>query len=250
MNDSAYDLHDPSTAPCSTRCKVLFKKNKKNIALVIIAVLFIILGIFGVIFLKPTKSNLVPLSLDSILNGTFSDRSISPVWDSNGMYYFIRSLNDSRKAVFIGDPSEGIKGQKIYIHPDNFKIDDKSYNISSMSFSPDFKKVLFPTKIQNIWRHSFTAVYILYDTVTNTSRYISEDRIMNAVWSPDSKKIAFVKDRDIYIYNVESSSTTRVTTAESPDHSNGVMAWVYEEEVFSQSIAMWWSPNSEKTIHH
>lgn len=207
------------------------------------------MGIFGVIFLKPTKSNLVPLSLNSILNGTFSDKSINPVWDSDGNYYFIKSLNDSRRAVFIGNPTEGRKGQKILIHPDNFVVDNKNYTISSMSFSPDFKKVLFPTKVQSIWRHSFTAEYILYDLATNASTYITKDRIMNAIWSPDSTKIAYVKDRDIYIYDVESESTTRVTTTESKDISNGVMAWVYEEEVFSQSIAMWWSHNGEKLAY-
>ena len=36
-----------------------------------------------------------------------------------------------------------------------------------MGFSPDNVMILFAFDIENVWRYSFTAKYLLLDTITN-----------------------------------------------------------------------------------
>ena len=42
-------------------------------------------------------------------------------------------------------------------------------------FSPDEKLLLFASNISNVWRHSFTAVYTVYNPETNSS-FIVKDK--------------------------------------------------------------------------
>ena len=43
-----------------------------------------------------------------------------------------------------------------------------------------------------------------------------------------------------------SSTPVRITQTGNTSVFNGVTDWVYEEEVYSGPLALWWSPNSEK----
>lgn len=50
-----------------------------------------------------------------------------------------------------------------------------------------------------------------------------------------------------YLHHCRQSATpVRITHTGNTSVFNGVTDWVYEEEVFGDSLALWWSPNSEK----
>jgi len=65
-------------------------------------------------------------------------------------------------------------------------------------------------------------------------------------WSPDSRRIAFVRDHDLYVIEVATGREQRLTTDGSPDILNGKLDWVYQEEIYGRGIfkAHWWSPDS------
>lgn len=77
-----------------------------------------------------------------------------------------------------------------------------------------------------------------------------EPRISIAVWSPTGHSIAYVIDNDIYLITSPDQvhSPLRLTTTGAPTIFNGICDWVYEEEVFSASEALWWSPDSKKLV--
>ena len=72
---------------------------------------------------------------------------------------------------------------------------------------------------------------------------------VNMTYSPDSTKIAFTRDNDLYVVDVASGAETRLTFDGSDVILNGYASWVYYEEILgrqSRYKAFWWSPDSRK----
>ena len=72
---------------------------------------------------------------------------------------------------------------------------------------------------------------------------------VNLTFSPDSTKLAFTRDNDLYVVDIESGNETRLTYDGSDVILNGYASWVYYEEIFGRASrykAFWWSPDSRK----
>lgn len=72
---------------------------------------------------------------------------------------------------------------------------------------------------------------------------------VNMTYSPDSTKIAFTRDNDLYVLDIATGKETRLTEDGSDVILNGYASWVYYEEIFGRSSmyrAFWWSPDSRK----
>ncbi|MCG6921009.1 MAG: S9 family peptidase [Acidobacteria bacterium] len=63
--------------------------------------------------------------------------------------------------------------------------------------------------------------------------------------SPDGKRVAFVRDNDLYSVDVKTGRQTRLTSTGSDTILNGRLDWVYEEELGNRDgRAFAWAPNS------
>ena len=72
---------------------------------------------------------------------------------------------------------------------------------------------------------------------------------VNLTYSPDSTRLAFTRDNDLYVVDIASGEETRLTHDGSDLILNGYASWVYYEEIFgrpSRYRAFWWSPDSKK----
>lgn len=72
---------------------------------------------------------------------------------------------------------------------------------------------------------------------------------MNPTFSPDNKRIAFTRDNDLYVIDVETGLERRLTTDGTNLIYNGYASWVYYEEILgraSRYAAFWWSPDGKK----
>lgn len=77
--------------------------------------------------------------------------------------------------------------------------------------------------------------------VTNT-----KENEKNINLSPDGNKIAFVRNNNIYVYDIPSKTEKAITTDGSETLLNGTLNWVYWEEIFGRrDIAYWWSNDSK-----
>lgn len=75
----------------------------------------------------------------------------------------------------------------------------------------------------------------------------------NPTWSPDSAKIAYTLDNDLYSIDVHSRKIVRHTWDGSELILNGYASWVYYEEILgrpSQYRAFWWSPDSKVIAYY
>ena len=72
---------------------------------------------------------------------------------------------------------------------------------------------------------------------------------VNLTYSPDSTKLAFTRDNDLYVVDIATEEETRLTYDGSDLVLNGYASWVYYEEILGRRTnykAFWWSPDSKK----
>ena len=76
---------------------------------------------------------------------------------------------------------------------------------------------------------------------------------VNPTWSPDSTRIAYTLNNDLYSIEVATGRITRHTWDGSDLILNGYASWVYFEEIFgrpSKYRAFWWSPDSKLLAYY
>ena len=114
------------------------------------------------------------------------------------------------------------------------------------SFSSDEKKILLTMGTEQIYRWSRKADYFVYDPADKKmTRLFEGAKQRYAEFSPDASKIAFVVENDLYIKDLSSNKTVRITTdGQMNAIINGASDWVYEEE-FELLRAFEWSPDGK-----
>ena len=72
---------------------------------------------------------------------------------------------------------------------------------------------------------------------------------VNVRFSDDATKIAYTRDKDLYVYDLVNYEEIRLTYDASDRIYNGYASWVYMEEILgraSRYAAFWWSPDGTK----
>ena len=128
------------------------------------------------------------------------------------------------------------------VHPDSLPIGLQNYELSQNE-----DKMLCLTDMESIYRHSFHANYYVYDFATKTLQPLSKNGKQRlATFSPDATKVAFMRDNNLFIKDLNTGEEKQFTTDGLYNHIiNGAPDWVYEEE-FSFSQGFYWSPDSKK----
>src|SRR5690554_4241402 len=102
---------------------------------------------------------------------------------------------------------------------------------TSYTFSGDESKLLLATEIEPIYRRSTLGVFYLYDLHSKQNIKISDAKIQEPALSPDGQKVAYVRDNNIFIFDLPTQTTVQVThDGERNKIINGLTDWVYEEE--------------------
>ena len=113
--------------------------------------------------------------------------------------------------------------------------------------SPDEKLILIQTETKPIYRHSFTAVYYIYNVKNNKMEPLSNNGPQQVpLFSPDGNQIAFVRNNNIYLVKLLFGNSESQVTKHGEYNLvlNGIPDWVYEEE-FSFNRAFDFSADSK-----
>ncbi|KAH6660639.1 dipeptidyl peptidase IV N-terminal region-domain-containing protein [Truncatella angustata] len=154
----------------------------------------------------------------------------------------VRSLNSER--VFAGE--EQLAKQTL-MRNSWFNYKDRQISPQKVWPSPNLKKVLIATDVKKDWRHSFTAVYWLFDVATQQAEPLDPSspdlRVQLAQWSPQSNAVAYTSTNNLFVRRLENPKAVQITKDGGPEYFYGIPDWVYEEEVFGGNSATWWSEN-------
>ena len=69
-----------------------------------------------------------------------------------------------------------------------------------------------------------------------------------ATFSPDGRRVAFVRGHNLFLVDVASQREQAVTTDGGKEVLNGKLDWLYQEEIYGRGRfrAYWWSPDSTR----
>ncbi|TRZ02370.1 hypothetical protein DNTS_019012, partial [Danionella cerebrum] len=118
-----------------------------------------------------------------------------------------------------------------------------SFRASRFSISPD---------LSHVYRHSFTASYIIYSIHTREVLQLDPPEVFNsnlqhAAWGVQGQQLVYIFENNIYYQSDVRSNSLRLTSSGKEGVVyNGIADWLYEEEVLNTHIAHWWSPDGER----
>ncbi len=188
------------------------------------------------------------LTLEEIWNGAFR---------AQGMDELQAMKNTNQYSVLNYNRRTGSSSLDLYdfatLEKVSTIVDSKSFKelegIDSYTFSPDEKKVLLATHSDQIYRHSFTADFYIYDIAKKSLEKLTAYKIQEPTFSADGSKVAYVFENNLYIYEIDSKKVQQVTTDGKKNAViNGITDWVYEEE-FSFVKAYEWNSTGDKLAY-
>ncbi|HEY9420553.1 MAG TPA: DPP IV N-terminal domain-containing protein [Thermoanaerobaculia bacterium] len=166
----------------------------------------------------------------SLFEWTPDGRRLTYLWDEKG--------DGKDAALWTLDPATGKR--EVLARLADLKDEGKEIAPSGFSWSPGGDALLMPAGGE----------LYLYSPGRRSLRRLtrtSEDE-EDARFSPDGRRIAFVRGFDLYVLDVADGKETRLTSdGKEGTTLNGVTSWVYWEEIWDRSPdAWWWSPDGSR----
>ena len=124
--------------------------------------------------------------------------------------------------------------------------------VENYFWSPDRKRLLVFTESERVWRENTRGDYWVLDLTSHQLRKLGGDApkstLMFAKFSPDGRRVAYVRQNDLYVEDVANGAITRLTSDGSRTMINGTFDWVYEEEL-SLRDGFRWSPDGKSIAY-
>lgn len=200
-------------------------------------------------------------TLENVFAGDFSIKEDTfhfidpPEWlksqeEDPGLYFTLEQ--DHGEVKFVAKQLFDKNFKKV-LGKTTFKYNGDEYTISTIQFNYQLTKAIVATDLVRENRHSSTALYWLLDIDSGDFKPLGphgkSTRLYYALFSPHFNFIYFNHENDLYFLPSNSvKSISRITHDGSTNIYNGRSDWIYEEEVFSANIPMWWAPDDSKFI--
>ncbi len=187
-------------------------------------------------------------------SGEFSAKGVSGLRSMNdGLHYTVLASDGKSQYIVKHSFETGEPVDTLVRSSDLVGGDGKKVFFSSYSFNEDESKLLLANAVESIYRHSYKGNYYGFNMATKVLKPVtdfSKGKQSLASFSPKANLVAFVRDNNIYISDLDSGSETAVTTDGKWNHIiNGAVDWVYEEE-FSFHRGFYWSPEGSKIAYY
>jgi dipeptidyl-peptidase 4 len=118
--------------------------------------------------------------------------------------------------------------------------------VEEFEVSPDKTKVLLFTNSERVWRSNTRGDYWVFELATGKLQKLGGDAkpstLMFAKFSPDSTRVGYVRENNIYVQKIDDGKITQLTKDGTTHLINGTFDWVYEEELFCRD-GFRWSPD-------
>jgi len=173
-------------------------------------------------------------------NGTYSTEGVYGIRSLNdgGHYTTLQSGNVIKYSYESGDSVD------IIVAASELKVDEQRIKIDEYTFNKSETKLLLATEENPVYRHSSSYKYYAFDRTDKKLREVANgNHVFHATFSPVSNQIAYVKDNNLFVEDLDTKTTKQVTTnGVFNEIINGMSDWVYEEE-FAFTKAFQWSPD-------
>jgi dipeptidyl-peptidase 4 len=124
----------------------------------------------------------------------------------------------------------------------NFPGTNTPFRFRSFQWSADYNTLVFQANFSPIYRYSGNSDYYYYSLDEGRLDLIAESAFTTQL-SPDGKKVAYHREGELYLFDLQTRSETQLTHDSQQHFYNGRFGWVYEEE-FGKVQAWNWSHDS------
>ncbi|SDD57625.1 dipeptidyl-peptidase-4 [Pricia antarctica] len=185
------------------------------------------------------------ITVEEIYSGGFRTEGLDALRSlENGMQYTVLNFDRSAMTTTI-DKYDYATLKKVGTVVSSKDLPEIDY-FSSYEFNDNASKILLATEVESIFRRSTLGIFYVYDVSTRGLTRISQSKIREPALSPDGKKVAYVSENNLYLFDIASKETEQMTTDGVKNQIiNGVTDWVYEEE-FAFVRAFGWNSDGTK----
>lgn len=124
-------------------------------------------------------------------------------------------------------------------------------NVEAFEFSADETRLLLYTNSKKVWRQNTRGDYWSLDISSRELKKLGGDdapsTMMFAKFSPDASRVAFVRNNNLYVQDIQTLAITPLTADGSKTLINGTSDWVNEEELDLRDCFRW-SPDGKAIL--
>lgn len=189
------------------------------------------------------------LTLDAIWNGYFDERNLR-----------VHLLNNSDSfAIIYNDPQSGEQQIKVAsfaftrifetIFSNQVRAQKDSLPVTftyfeDFAFSPNDNFILIQSQVEKLFYTSTKEFNYIWNRSTKTLKPVSADGKQSYVsFSPDNRRIAYIREGNLYIKDLQNDQVTAITSDGSPGRMLYGMADALYENGFGMKQAYQWSPD-------
>lgn len=166
------------------------------------------------------------ITLEEIWSGAFSTEGIASLRSLQaGDQYTTLENNEGESQIVVYD-YKSMSKQGVLLSSGT-----EIPRFSSYAFNQDESKILIATQRSPIFRRSSEAVYYVFDRIARKLIQVDSDKIKVPAFSPNGTELAYIKENNLYLFDLQSLSSKQLTTDGAEGSIiNGHADWVYEEE--------------------
>jgi dipeptidyl-peptidase-4 len=169
--------------------------------------------------------------------GKPADPGARPV-DKADLYYIDASTGQA--AVLVSAEKIAAMTPRASGGKDDRERDNRArYRVAGYHWAPDSAHILFDANGQ-LWYYSLA-------TGTSVQVTATADSAGDPKFSPDGKRLSYVRNHNLVVIPVEGGTESALTTDKGEDLLDGEVDWVYAEELSVRSN-YFWSPDSGKIV--
>ena len=188
------------------------------------------------------------LTLESIFAGSEFENNLPQniQWHNDEQSFTFTRKNPETGLLDIHEHDVAGSATRLIISGDTLRYKNEPVGMSSYQGAADGQYILLAGPVHLTWDGRNEASHYIHESDTNKLCPLADNNphLLNVRLSPDSSRVGYVLENNIYITELSSRTTRAVTTDGDANIFNGFFD--YGSKMFSRGPAWFWSPDGSR----